>query len=355
MVYTVMIDNLNSPESDVHLYNPDDGIPVLIAALEEKVKRENHLSDVSVMVTAGANQAYMNCVLTLLGEGQKGIVFRPYYFNHVMAIQMTRGDEGLLVGPYVGDSGLPDVDWLREQLEQDQMKDPGERINLVTVVDPCNPTGLKIPSTVMEQIVSLCKQYGVWLVVDNTYEHFDHVDGSEDFPCHNDPHVINIFSFSKGYSMAGFRVGYITVSNSSEASRAMYQQMLKVQDTIPICVSGISQLAALGALQTGRQWVLDQVKTLDVGREAVLAAMSSLETIIGGSGAMYIMGKLPDGIDDVEFARTLVSDHGIAVIPGSFCAAPGWIRVCYSNLPPEECKRASVRLADGINKLTSRA
>ena len=82
------------------------------------------------------------------------------------------------------------------------------------------------------------------------------------------------------------------------AGTVAYNEMLKVQDTIAICASRISQVAALGALQAGREWVYEQVKTLDVGRAAIRNAMSSLEDLIGGNGAMYIMGKLPTGVND---------------------------------------------------------
>ena len=74
---------------------------------------------------------------------------------------------------------------------------------------------------------------------------------------------------------------------------------VQVQDTIPICTSQISQYAALGALSAGRKWVAEKVKTLDAGREAILNALSPLETTIGGTGAMYCMAKLPDGVDDM--------------------------------------------------------
>jgi aspartate/methionine/tyrosine aminotransferase len=74
--------------------------------------------------------------------------------------------------------------------------------------------------------------------------------------------------------------------------------LAKVQDTIPICPARISQVAALGALKAGRSWVLEQVATLDTGRESILEAMAPLKVIMGGTGAMYIMGKLPNGMDD---------------------------------------------------------
>ncbi len=139
-------------------------------------------------------------------------------------------------------------------------------------------------------------------------------------------------------------MGYIAVSNATE-SRNMYHHMLKIQDTIPICASRISQIAALGSLQHGRQWVVDKVKTLNVGGESVRETLSSsLETVIGGSGAIYFMAKLPKerNQNDVLFARLLVKDYGVAVIPGSFC---------YSNLEPTQCVKAAAPLAEGIGNI----
>ena len=110
-------------------------------------------------------------------------------------------------------------------------------------------------------------------------------------------------------------------------------------DTIPICPSRISQVAALGSLDAGLDWVRDKVNTLSVGRQAILKALEPCELIVGGSGAMYVMCKVSG--DDRELARRLVQDYGVAVIPGSFCGAPGWLRVCYSNLAPEQCLEVS--------------
>ena len=132
----------------------------------------------------------------------------------------------------------------------------------------------------------------------------------------------------------------------------IYEQMLKVQDTVPIAPSRIAQTAALGAIKgAGRVWVQEKVATLETGRQAILKAIQCLEQpIIEGSGAIYVMVKLPTA-DDVEVRTMLVRDYGVAVIPGSFCGFPGWIRVCYSNLPPEECLKAAERLETGLRSL----
>ena len=304
----------------------------MVAALKVKLEQENGLNNPHVMVTSGANQAFVNCAITLLDEldndnhnhenehqqemiSNKCVVFEPYYFNHVMAIQSIRGGdncggtaeavtndndaEGLLVGPT--SHGIPDLEWLRYKLAG------SNGIRMVTIVNPGNPTGVSLPHSFLKEVTQLTKEYGVWIVMDNTYEHFDIHRNNRDaahhipYPCFDEEHVINIFSFSKGYAMAGFRVGYISFSskNGSKGKGTLaYEQMLKVQDTIAICNSRISQMVALGALEAGREWVNDQVKTLEVGRKAILEAMGSLDEVIGGDGAMYVMGRLPNSTDD---------------------------------------------------------
>eukprot|EP00594_Rhizosolenia_setigera_P006437 CAMPEP_0178948606 /NCGR_PEP_ID=MMETSP0789-20121207/5575_1 /TAXON_ID=3005 /ORGANISM="Rhizosolenia setigera, Strain CCMP 1694" /LENGTH=426 /DNA_ID=CAMNT_0020629009 /DNA_START=187 /DNA_END=1464 /DNA_ORIENTATION=+ len=343
-------------QSTLHLYGPVEGSSDLLEKLQEKLKKENGLDDVSIMVTAGANQAYMNCVLTLFSndESDKGVIFKPYYFNHVMAIQMARGNDALIYGPTTPNEGIPDTQWLEEELSVSS-----NNIKVVTVVNPGNPTGVSLSRTKIQELVDICGKYNVWLILDNTYEHFDHSNANSNnasnddddvpFYCPSEPHVINIFSFSKCFSLAGYRVGYLTISNQNYE---VFEQMKKVQDTIPICVSRISQVAALGAIESGRDWVNEKVKTLDEGRDAIINALSPLESIMGGSGAMYVMAKLPDNADDQVVAEILVKDFGVAVIPGSFCGFPNWIRVCYSNLPPEKCKVAASRLKQGIQAIS---
>jgi aspartate/methionine/tyrosine aminotransferase len=75
----------------LHLYCPDEGLPELREAIQVKLRNENNLSDHHVMVTAGANQGYMNCILALLGDGDQCAFFQPYYFNHIMATQLAVG------------------------------------------------------------------------------------------------------------------------------------------------------------------------------------------------------------------------------------------------------------------------
>jgi aspartate/methionine/tyrosine aminotransferase len=335
----------------LHTYSPAQGMPELVDALQRKITKENNLNNHDVMVTVGANQAYMNVVVSLLDASSKAIVFAPYYFNHVMAIQMTCGDDAVVVGP-TSDQGIPDLDWLRDEL----VRDPNVR--LVTIVNPGNPTGVSLSKEYLRQVVDLCQQYRVWLVLDCTYEYFtDPLLNHQPLATFSDaPNVIHIFSLSKSYSLAGYRCGYIV---SHKGAVGLYASLLKVQDTIPIGPPRISQVVALGALQAGKEWVYQKYVTLDHSREIMLKALHPLTTM-GGSGSMYLMAQLPCTLQlereeehaeepiDVAVCRQLVKDHGLAIIPGSFCGFPGWIRICYANLPPEKCEIAAKRLQEGI-------
>ena len=374
-------------ESDplaLHSYSPASGLPELVEALEKKIETEHGMSNHDVTVTVGANQAYTNIVLTLLGsESNKAVVFAPYYFNHVMAIQMCAGPEAVEVGPTNMDTGVPDINWLRQTLQ-----DGKKSIRVVTLVNPGNPTGVALSRETIQETVDVCREHGVWVVLDCTYEHFFNTGEARGetnplptFP--DDPHVIHVFSFSKGYAMAGYRCGYLVTHKNDASQGGFRSQMLKVQDTIPIGPPRLSQHVALGALKQGaakdsspselyspssKEWVYQKYATLDQSRKYILEALSSLPQQIGGTGSMYVMGKLPDNIKladdgegdkdepvDVLFCRLLVKDYGIAIIPGSFCGSEGWIRICYANLPPERTKVASERLRKGIEDLTGQS
>ncbi|XP_062182993.1 aromatic aminotransferase ISS1-like isoform X2 [Phragmites australis] len=332
-------------EPSVSRYGSDDGLPELREALLEKLRRENKLTKSSVMVTAGANQAFVNLVLTLCDAGDSVVMFAPYYFNAYMSFQMT-GVTDILVGASDPKTLHPDVDWLEKVLKE---HDPIPKV--VTVVNPGNPSGAFIPRPMLERISDLCKKAGAWLLVDNTYEYFMY-DGMEHY-CLEDNHIVNLFSFSKAYGMMGWRVGYIAHPNDADG---FHDQLLKVQDNIPICASIVGQYLALYSLEAGPEWIKERVKDLVKNRELLVEALSPLgeDSVKGGEGAIYLWAKLPDNnSDDFEVVRWLANKHGVAVIPGSASGGPGYIRVSFGGLKEEDTRLAAERLKCGLQELVT--
>jgi aspartate/methionine/tyrosine aminotransferase len=328
-------------------YGPDEGLPDLREALVEKLRRENKLCKSSVMVTAGANQAFVNLVLALCDPGDSVVMFVPYYFNAYMSFQMT-GITDILVGPCNPETLQPDADWLEEIL----LKGKNETIpKLVTIVNPGNPSGSYVPDPLLRRISELCKNAGCWLVVDNTYEYFMY-DGLK-HTCVEAPHIVNVFSFSKAYGMMGWRIGYIAYPSEVEGLGA---QLLKTQDNIPICASIIGQKLALYSLELGPEWVKERVQKLTKNRDIILDALSPLgaNAVKGGQGAIYLWAKLPSGAsDDFEVVKWLAKRHRVIVIPGSASGGPGYVRVSFGGLAEEDCSVAATRLRKGMEELVS--
>lgn len=337
-------------EPDTNAYGPDDGTTQLREALLTKMRVENKLEGVDVMVTAGANQAYANVVLSLVDSEDGAVLFKPFYFNHLMALQMTGGADNVVFGPVDKDS-LPDVEWLERCLSHKEAETAP--IRMVTIVNPCNPSGVTMPDAMLHRISALCAKYGSWLCVDNTYEHFTYEeDGGCPHTCVGGDHVLNVFSFSKAYGMMGWRVGYVAYP------ARLKDELMKVQDTIAICPAVASQKAALAALGAGRDWVRERVRGLRDNRATVRGAIEAAlgkESITGGSGAIYLMVRLPGScLEDFRAVEWLNEQHKVCVIPGSACGAPGHIRVCYANLDSARCTEAAERLRAGLQELAEK-
>ncbi|KAJ3701310.1 hypothetical protein LUZ61_005015 [Rhynchospora tenuis] len=331
----------------VSKYGADEGLPELREALLEKLRKENKLTNSSVMVTAGANQAFVNIVLTLCDPGDSVVMFAPYYFNAYMSFQMT-GITDILVGPADPNTFHPDLEWLEKTLSQKGDKPVPK---LVTVVNPGNPSGVYIPLPTLKRISDICRKAGSWFVVDNTYEYFMY-DGLK-HECLEGSHIVNVFSFSKAYGMMGWRVGYIAYPTEVDG---FAEQLLKVQDNIPICASIISQKLALHSLEVGPGWIQERVQDLVKNREILIKALSPLGegAVKGGEGAIYLWAKLPDKYsDDFEVVKWLVHKHSIVVVPGSACGAPGYLRISFGGLKEDDCQLAADRLKGGFEQLVT--
>ncbi|KNA12068.1 hypothetical protein SOVF_129050 [Spinacia oleracea] len=329
-------------EPKISRYGADEGIPELRDALMQKLRTENKLNKSKVMVTAGANQGFVNLVLALCDAGDSVVMFAPYYFNAYMSFQMT-GVSNILVGPGDPKTLYPDADWLEQTLKTN----PPPKV--VTVVNPGNPSGTYVPEPLLKRISDLCRDAGSWLIVDNTYEYFMY-DGRK-HSCVEGDHIVNLFSFSKAFGMMGWRVGYIAYPAGVDG---FIDQLLKVQDNIPICASIISQHLALFSMEVGTDWVKDQVKDLVKNRDLIKEALSLLGegAVKGGEGAIYLWVKLPNEFqDDFEIVRWLARRHKVVLIPGSACGCPGHFRISFGGMPEDETAVAAERLRKGLEEL----
>lgn len=336
---------LGDPET--HEYNDGAGIPILVDAIRRKLLTENGI-DVSagsrIMVTAGANMAFMHAVLAITAPGDEVILPVPFYFNHEMAIEMA----GCRIVRVPGDD--------RYQLRLDAIAQAiTPRTRAVVTISPNNPSGAVMSEASLRAVNALCRERGLYHVADEPYEYFTyggarHVSPGS-FPGASG-HTISIYSLSKAYGFAGWRVGYMVYPE------ALGPAMMKSQDTILICPTIASQVGAAAALAVGRSYCEPYVRELAAIRDVVVSELSSLAplaSVPAADGAFYVLLRVHTALDPIVLAERLVREHKVAVIPGTaFGMTDGcYFRVAFGALQRETVAEGIGRLVIGLRTILS--
>jgi aspartate/methionine/tyrosine aminotransferase len=321
-----------------HLYGPVRGIPELRNVLRIKLEQENDLaigSDRRIFVTAGGNMAFMNSVLAILGEGDEVILPVPYYFNHEMAVTMV-GARAVTVP--TGPGFRLDPESIRRAIT------PATRA--VVTVSPNNPSGAVYSEASLRQVNEICRRAGIYHISDEAYEYFTFHDARHFSPGAirgSAEHSISLFSFSKSYGFAGWRIGYMVVPEHLEDSIA------KIQDTLVICPPIVSQHAAIGALEGGKAYRREKIARIAETREIVRAELEAIHdrvTVCPADGALYFLLRVGTELPSITMVERLVKEHGVAVVPGTTF---GLVEECYLRVSFGALERTTV--ASGVGRL----
>jgi aspartate/methionine/tyrosine aminotransferase len=330
-----------------HEYENGSGLPALLERLTRKLRDENGIdasrgSGTDIMVTAGANMAFMHAVLAITQPGDEIVLNVPFYFNHEMAIQMA-GCTAVRVA--TDDRYQPRVDALRRAIT--------DRTRAIVTVSPNNPSGAVFGEAVLREVNALCGERGLYHIADEVYEYFTygaarHVS-SGTFPGAPD-HTISMFSLSKAYGFAGWRIGYLTYPGH------LHSSMMKIQDTILVCPPVVSQVAAIAAIDVGRAYCEPHVRELAEIREIVVSklnALAPLASVPAADGAFYCLLKVDAAVDPMQVAERLIREHRVAVIPGpAFGMTDGcYFRVAYGALQKETVAEGIGRLVTGLRTI----
>ena len=332
-------------DASTHEYQDGAGLPALVEQLAAKLRAENGI-DVTrgtrLMVTAGANMAFVHAVLAITAPGDEIILNVPFYFNHEMAIQMA---DCTAVRVATDDHYQPRLDALRAAIT--------DRTRAIVTVTPNNPSGAVFSEDALREINALCRDRGIYHIADEVYEYFTfgsarHVS-SGSFPG-AEGHTIAMYSLSKAYGFAGWRIGYMTYPEHLASA------MAKSQDTLIVCPPVASQVAAIAALEIGRAYCEPHVRELAVIRDIVLSQLSALAprvSVPAADGAFYLLLKVETAQDPMTIAERLIREHKVAVIPGpAFGMTDGcYFRVAYGALQKETVTEGIGRLVGGLRAI----
>jgi len=334
---------LADPEN--HKYKPVVGIPELLDAFEKKLASENGISmgaESRLVITAGGNMAFMNALLAIADPGDEVILQTPYYFNHEMAVTMASCRPVLVP---------TDTNY---QLQPDAIRAAiTPRTRAIVTVSPNNPTGAVYPEAALRAVNDLCRQRGLYHIHDEAYEYFVY-DGAKHFSPGSmagaGAHTISLYSLSKAYGFASWRIGAMVIPER------LLTPVRKIQDTILICAPVISQHAAIGALQTGARYCRENLKAIAEVRDMVRRELASLGPcceVPPANGAFYFLLRLRTSADPMRLTEQLIREHRVAVIPGTtFGLNEGChLRVAYAALRKDTAAEGIGRLVNGLEKM----
>ena len=314
-------------------YTKTSGIVELRKAICKKLHQENNLnySEEQIVVSTGAKQCLANTFLAILNKGDEVILQNPCWVSYTELIKLADG-----VPVIVNCNENDGYKLSAKNIE----KAVTSKTKAILLNSPHNPTGIVYNKNELEEIAQIAKKYNLIIISDEIYEkliydgeeHVSIASLSED--AYERTIVIN--GLSKTYAMTGWRVGY------TASSAKLAKIMSSVQSHMTSNVCSISQYAALEAL-TGPQDSINMMKNaFEERRNFMMKKLEEIDEVsfIKPQGAFYIMvnityfiGKSINGVkinNSIEFAKMLLEEEKVAVIPGAAFGLENFIRLSYA-------------------------
>ncbi len=296
-------------EEGYHQYAITWGANALRDAIAEKARSFNGIAcdpEENVVVTCGSTEAMMASMLALVNPGDEVLVFEPFYENY--------GPDAIVSGARARYVRLPWPDWT---LDEEALKAAfSRRTKAIILNTPNNPTGKVFTRDELRLIADLCVDHDAVAVTDEIYEHIvyegEHVsiaslDGMAD-------RTITINGLSKTYSVTGWRVGWAI------APKTIADALKRVHDFLTVGAPHPLQIAGVTALALPTSYYRDLAAMYRKKRDFFVEALEHVGFDVAvPRGAYYIMADFRrfGKEDDLAFAKRLVEDIGIAVVPGS--------------------------------------
>ena len=331
-------------DSANHRYKHVQGIPPLIEAMANKLVVENKidLAGRDIVVTAGSNMGFLNAVLAIANPRDEIVLQSPYYFNQEMAISIA-GCRPIIVP--TDENYQPDLELIARAITP--------RTRAVVTISPNNPTGAVYSKSSLRAVNELCAKHGVFHISDEAYEYFTYDRTSHFSPAASSDsraHTISLFSLSKAFGFASWRIGYMVIPSE------LCESVKKIQDTNVICPPVVSQFAAIGALEAGYDYCRPHLRNLGEIRSMVLQALGSLGHLIQtprADGAFYFLVKVMCDLPSMTLVEHLIQTYKVAVIPGSTFGVEDQccVRIAYGALKKETVADGMGRFTQGLSEL----
>ncbi|MHC4458283.1 MAG: pyridoxal phosphate-dependent aminotransferase [Planctomycetota bacterium] len=297
-------------------YPPAKGFADIRQAIAQKLKRENGIiadPDTEIFVAVGAMQVIFNTVLHLVEPGDEVLVIDPGY-DYYSQIRLFGGVP----------IPVPAYEKNRFKVDPADIKAAiSPKTKLMIINTPSNPTGALFDEDILRDIGQLAQQNDLFVLSDEPYEHIV-FDGKKHVSMASlegmKERTISAFTLSKSYAMTGWRVGYAV------APKAVVAEMEKLQEHLVSGVTAVAQRAALAAIQAPQDCVREMTAAYEKRRQFIHEGLNAIDgiTCLMPESTFYAFPNISSfGLSSWDFAKYLVKEHRVAVVPGSIFGQRG--------------------------------
>lgn len=281
-----------------------------------------------ITVTGSGMNAIMMVSEALMSAGDNMVAVGPIWPNCKETVRIMDAEPRQVALRLAGDG--------RWTLDMDELFAAcDDRTRAVFINSPGNPTGWVMPREEQQAVLEECRKRGIWLIADEVYLRLAY---ETDLPlgrapsfldvAEPDDRLIVINSFSKSWSMTGWRLGWIT--HPADAGEA-FEKLVEYNIANP---TTFVQYAGVTAIRDGEEFVTQTGERYRRNRDIVVQRLGAMNrvTLSRPEGAFYAFFAVEGMSDSVAFAQQLIDEVGVGLAPGrAFSeAGEGWMRLCFA-------------------------
>ncbi len=337
---------------EVAIYNLEHGYTTYTSnsgLIELRTRISKNLSDLyglkydpytEILITVGGSEALDLALRAIINPDDEIIIPQPCYVAYVPCVKFV-GGKPITIPTTVENGFKPTLSQIEGCITS--------RTKAIILSYPNNPTGMVMNEDELLEIAALIKKYNLIAISDEIYNLLVYdkkhipiasIEGMSD-------RTIFLNSFSKGYAMTGWRIGY------AASNPEIIGAMTKIHQYTMLSAPTISQLSAIEALTNGIAEVQKMVMEYDHRRRVIVNGLKEIgmDCLMPG-GAFYVFASIKDsGLTSEEFSEQLLMEEGIAVVPGDVFGdcGQGYIRCSYATSLPK-IEEALVRIKRFVEK-----
>ena len=315
---------IESIEKGQTMYTSNSGMPELRKELARYLKSEYKVDydpTDELLITVGVSEALDLTMRAILDPGDEVILPDPSFVAYSSCVILA-GGKPVHIPTYESNNFEITAKDIEERLTS--------KTRAILIGYPSNPTGAVMSRKKLSDIAALALKHDLTVISDEIYSKL--IYGAE-FTCFASlpgmkEHTVFLGGFSKAFAMTGWRVGY------AAAPKEIIAAMTKIHQYTMMCVSTMSQMAALEALKGEQDSITEMVEDYNRRRQVIVKGLRDIGlSCYEPKGAFYAFPSIRcTGMTSEEFAEKLLSEEKVAVVPGSAFGkcGEGYVRCCYA-------------------------